>query len=99
MPVKVARSAPRPLVGLPELLVAIHTSRQSCSKAGKAQIFALVGSHPGNPGFNVPGQQFGHAGDRVVGDAAEQVAQIDFGGEAVEHRAKRGDLLARRCEA
>jgi hypothetical protein len=25
-----------------ELLVAIHTSRQSCSKAGKAQIFALV---------------------------------------------------------
>ena len=27
---------------LPELLVAIHTSRQSCSKAGKARIFALV---------------------------------------------------------
>src|SRR5262249_1062610 len=25
-----------------ELLVAIHTSRQSCSKAGKARIFALV---------------------------------------------------------
>jgi hypothetical protein len=28
--------------GLPELLVAVHTSRQSCSKAGKARIFALV---------------------------------------------------------
>ena len=28
--------------GLPELLVAIHTSRQSCSKAGKARISALV---------------------------------------------------------
>jgi hypothetical protein len=29
MPVKIARSAPRPSFGLPELLVAIHTSRQS----------------------------------------------------------------------
>ena len=37
MPVKVARSAPRPSFGLPELLVAIHTSRQSCSKAGKRE--------------------------------------------------------------
>jgi hypothetical protein len=42
MPVKIARSAPRPSFRLPELLVAIHTSRQSCSKAGKARIFALV---------------------------------------------------------
>ena len=36
MPVKIARSAPRPSFGLPELLVAIHTSRQSCYKAGKS---------------------------------------------------------------
>ena len=42
MPVKIARSALRPSFGLPELLVAIHTSRQSCSKTGKARIFALV---------------------------------------------------------
>ena len=42
MPVKIARPTPRPSFGLPELLVAIHTSRQSCSKAGKARIFALV---------------------------------------------------------
>ena len=42
MPLKIARSAARPSFGLPELLVAIHTSRQSCSKAGKAQMFALV---------------------------------------------------------
>src|SRR5262249_61685897 len=39
MPVKIARSSPRPSFGLPELLVAIHTS---CSKAGQARIFALV---------------------------------------------------------
>jgi len=39
MPVKIARSAPRPSFGLPELLVAIHTSRQSCYKSGKARIF------------------------------------------------------------
>ena len=42
MPVKIARSAPRPSFGLPELLVAIHTSRQSCCKAGKARIFTPV---------------------------------------------------------
>jgi hypothetical protein len=42
MPVKIARSAARPSFGLPELLVAIHTSRQSCSKAGKARILALI---------------------------------------------------------
>ena len=42
MPVKIARSAPRPSFGLPELLVAIHTPRQSCGKDGKARIFALV---------------------------------------------------------
>ena len=42
MPVKIARSTPRPSFGLPELLVAIHTSRQSCCKAGKARIFTPV---------------------------------------------------------
>jgi hypothetical protein len=42
MPVKIARSAPRPSFGLPELLVAIHTSRLSCCKAGKARIFTPV---------------------------------------------------------
>jgi len=42
MPGKMARSDPRPAFGLPELLVAIHTSRQSCSKAGKARRVALV---------------------------------------------------------
>jgi hypothetical protein len=36
MPGKMARSDPRPSFGLPDLLVAIHTSRQSCSKAGKS---------------------------------------------------------------
>ena len=42
MPAKIARSAPRPPFGLPELLVAVHTSRLSCSKAGKARIFTSV---------------------------------------------------------
>jgi hypothetical protein len=43
MPVKIARSAPRPSFGVPALLVAIHTSGQSCSRAGKARIFAIRG--------------------------------------------------------
>src|SRR6266576_1238979 len=33
MPGKIARSDPRPSFGLPELLVAIHTSRRSCCRA------------------------------------------------------------------
>jgi hypothetical protein len=36
------RSAPRPSFGLPELLVASHTSGQSCCKAGKARVFTPV---------------------------------------------------------
>ena len=48
MPAKIAGSAPRPSLGPPDLLVAIHTSRQSCSKAGRAQIFsARSGVDPG----------------------------------------------------
>jgi len=42
MPGKMARSAPQPAFGVPEVLVAVHTSRLSCRKAGKAQIFAPV---------------------------------------------------------
>src|SRR5437879_5487116 len=42
MPEKITRSAPRPSFGLPEPLVAIHTSPQSCCKAAKARIFTPV---------------------------------------------------------
>jgi hypothetical protein len=50
MPVKIARSATRPSFGLPELLVAIHTSRQSCSKTGKsANICVSLGVIRGIP--------------------------------------------------
>ena len=52
MPVKIARSAPRPSFGLPELLVAIHTSRQSCCKAAKARIFTPVRESSGESRFN-----------------------------------------------
>ena len=42
MPAKIARSAPRPPFGLPEVSVAVRTSRLSCRKAGKARIFTPV---------------------------------------------------------
>jgi hypothetical protein len=42
MPAKKARSAPRPPFGLPELTVAVGTSRLSCSKAGKRRVFTPV---------------------------------------------------------
>ena len=38
----------------------------------------------GSVGGEVPGQQFGDAVDRVIGDAREHVAQVGFGIEAVE---------------
>jgi hypothetical protein len=42
MPAKIARSAPRPPFGLPELTVAVRTSLLSCWKAGKTRVFATV---------------------------------------------------------
>ena len=35
---------------------------------------------------DVPGQQFGDTVDRMVGDAAEDIAQVVFGVEAIEFR-------------
>jgi hypothetical protein len=64
MPVKIARSTPRPSFGLPELLIAIHTSRQSCCKVGKARIFTPVRGHPGNPGLNHLHRNLGGIADR-----------------------------------
>jgi hypothetical protein len=50
MPGKWAKSAPRLPFGLPELLVAIHTSRLSCGKAENARTCSRrFGSHLGNP--------------------------------------------------
>jgi len=42
-------------IGLPELLVAIHTSRQSCCKAGKARIFTPVRESSGESRLMVVG--------------------------------------------
>ena len=53
MPVKIARSTPRPSFGLPEPLVGIHTSRQSCCKAAKARIFTPVRESSGESRFIV----------------------------------------------
>jgi hypothetical protein len=55
MPVKIARSAPRPSFGLPELLVAIHTSRQSC-KAAKARIFTPIRESSGESRLRARGR-------------------------------------------
>src|SRR5262245_57468761 len=60
-----------PSFGLPELLAAIHTSRQSCSKAGKARIFALVWESSGESRFMAH-----HAGcRRARGKNAGQMPQ------------------------
>ncbi len=62
MPGKMARSAPRPLSGLPEALVAVRTSRLPCRKAGNARIFTPV------PGVirRIPVKGAGYPGIRVA---------------------------------
>ena len=50
MPGKMARSAPRPPFGLPEVTAVVRAASLSCEKAGKAQIFVRVRESSGNPG-------------------------------------------------
>src|SRR5258707_15871034 len=49
MPVKIARSAPRPSFGLPELLVAIQPRVSLAARSEKRKYLRQFGSHPGNP--------------------------------------------------
>jgi hypothetical protein len=51
MPRKMAKLAPRPPFGLPEVRVAVCTSRRSCGKAGRAQIFTAVRKPSGESQF------------------------------------------------
>jgi hypothetical protein len=53
MPGKMARSDPRPLCGLPEVLVAVRSSRLPCRNAGKAPIFALLPGASGESPFRM----------------------------------------------
>ena len=51
MPAKIARLATRPPFWIPEVSVAVRSSRPSCSKAEKREYSWQIGSHPGNPGL------------------------------------------------
>jgi hypothetical protein len=51
MPGKMARSAPRPPCGLPEVPITVRTSPLSCRKAGKAPIFRPVRESYGESRF------------------------------------------------
>ena len=53
MPAKIARLATRPPFWIPEVSVAVRSSRPSCSKAEKREYSWQIGSHPGNPGLAV----------------------------------------------
>src|SRR5437660_4581721 len=75
MPVKIARSAPRPSFGLPELLVVHPTSRQSCCKAGKARIFTPVRESSGESRVNAT-EQF-DAVDRSINVILQSIGGLD----------------------
>ena len=69
---KNSQISPRPSFGLPELLVAIHTSRQSCYKAGKsANIHASSGVIRGIP-----------AKDKITLRNRARVLEAELGGLA-----------------
>jgi hypothetical protein len=51
MPVKIARSTPRPSFGLRELLVASHISRLASRDAAKSLLSTLVSESSGNVGL------------------------------------------------
>ena len=53
MPAKIARLATRPPFWIPEVSVAVRSSRPSCSKAEKREYSWQIGSHPGNPGYRI----------------------------------------------
>ena len=57
MPAKIARLATRPPFWIPEVSVAVRSSRPSCSKVEKREYSWQIGSHPGNPGFRPQGHQ------------------------------------------
>ena len=51
MPAKIVRLATRPPFWIPEVSVAVRSSRPSCSKVEKREYSWQIGSHPGNPGL------------------------------------------------
>jgi hypothetical protein len=53
MPGKMARSNPDQALGLPEVLVAVSTSRLSCKRAGKTRTLTRFGIHLENLGMYV----------------------------------------------
>jgi hypothetical protein len=64
MPAKITRLATLPPFCIPEVSVAVRSSRPSCSKAEKREYSWQIGSHPGNPGSSQI-----DAGRRVSGTA------------------------------
>jgi hypothetical protein len=85
MPAKIARSAARPPFGLPEMLVAVHTSRLSCREAEKAPIFTPVQESSGESKLILS-----------RADAAEYAAAMQLRGEdfAVEVASSVADAVA-----
>jgi hypothetical protein len=51
MPAKMARSAPGPLFGLPEVTVAVRTSLLCCRKAGNTRVITAVRKSSGESRF------------------------------------------------
>jgi hypothetical protein len=71
-----ARSDPRPPCGLPEVLVAVRSSRLRCRNAGKAPIFALLPGASGESPFKCP--QYEREGIAHVSEDKNPFRNSDF---------------------
>jgi hypothetical protein len=82
MPVKIARSAPRPSFELPELLVAIQRRVSLAARPEKREYLRQFGSHPGNVGLN-----------GVIGDGVDDEREISRTLTAIAHILRPSGIL------
>src|SRR5262249_538197 len=92
MPAKIAKSAARPPFGLPEMLVAVHTSRLSCREPEKAPIFTPVQESSGESKFEASIAPRSRHADRPVipGDNALDAGSVSRHGD--EHPRRNNGL-------
>src|SRR5258707_12034042 len=90
MPGKMARSYPRPAFGLPEVLVAVSTSRLSCKRAGKTRTLMPVWDSSGESrvkraAFGLSSILSAFIGPRRAAGRTRRTVLVRFGQEPHEH--------------
>jgi hypothetical protein len=94
MPAKIARLATRPPFWIPEVSVAVRSSRPSCSKAEKHEYSWQIGSHPGG----IPAKPSWYAistEDRTISPELERFMADRMKAKTIEVKASHLSLISR----